>query len=202
MFTLFFACTATNPVVDSTADTAPVFDGVALLSERLSGRFDSADQAEADPSYYAVSLLGCPVDAPELGEHVLYIEQALTTNLAAPYRQRLYVLSESDGVYVSAIYTLANEGAAIGLCDRATATFSSGEATLKSGCEVKLTWDGEHFEGGTDLGTCASTLNGASYATSEVLITEDRIESWDRGYDDGDDQIWGATAGAYIFVRR
>ena len=58
------------------------------------------------------------------------------------------------------------------------------------------------FEGGTQGTGCGSTLQGATYATSEVTVQQDLLLSWDRGFNDDDVQVWGATAGAYRFVRR
>lgn len=204
--TLFLlACASTPTPIDSSppVDTAPVFDGLALLQERLSGVFDSSAQAATNPTYYDVTLTACEVDAGGLGEHVLYIEQAITSSLGAPYRQRLYVLSQDGDTYVSSIYTLDDEASAVGLCAEDTlGVFTPQDVDLKPGCEVKMTWNGEAFEGGTDIGTCASDLNGSTYATSEVVITENRIDSWDRGYDENDNQVWGATAGGYVFDRK
>jgi hypothetical protein len=55
------------------------------------------------------------------------------------------------------------------------------------------------FTGSTVEDRCRSTLRGATYATSEVKVYPDRIESWDRGFDGADEQVWGAVAGPYVF---
>ena len=47
-----------------------------------------------------------------------------------------------------------------------------------------------------------SALRGASYAASEVVVTPEGIESWDRGFDADGRQVWGAEEGAYVFKRR
>ena len=57
------------------------------------------------------------------------------------------------------------------------------------------------FYGGTVGTGCASTLRGAAYATSEVELFPDRLETWDRGYDAGGAQAWGATGSGYVFDR-
>jgi hypothetical protein len=44
-------------------------------------------------------------------------------------------------------------------------------------------------------------LRGASYATSEVVITDEQLLSWDRGWDANGKQVWGAETGGYIFVK-
>ena len=58
------------------------------------------------------------------------------------------------------------------------------------------------FAGGTRGEGCESTLMGARYATSEVELRDDGLDSWDRGFNAQGMQVWGATAGAYRFVRR
>ena len=55
------------------------------------------------------------------------------------------------------------------------------------------------FEGSTVENECVSTLRGAAYATSEVTVSRERLTSWDRGFDAGGGQVWGATEGPYIF---
>ena len=178
--------------------------------EWLSGRFDSEDQSRAQPDFFAIQLLGCAVDAPNIGARALYIEQAVLDNPSAPYRQRLYVVesmsgSEGSPVITSTVFELINEDELIGLCDlprEERPTFGNADVSLRSGCEVYLAWRDDHFEGGTRGEECRSTLSGASYATSEVFIGPEEIRSWDRGFDASGEQVWGAVSGAYEFIRR
>jgi CpeT protein len=44
-------------------------------------------------------------------------------------------------------------------------------------------------------------LRGATYATSEVIIKNQQMISWDRGYDSSDRQVWGAEKGGYVFEK-
>ena len=93
----------------------------------------------------------------------------------------------------------------MGICDSnglIAISFSPSDVERRDGCEVYLQWTGDAFAGSTEGKACSSTLGGAAYATSEVVIEVDRITSWDRGYDAGDVQVWGAEAGAYIFLRK
>ena len=194
--------TACGEKSDDTATDS--FDLLDTFETQLAGRFDSLDQSIADPTYYDIQLHACPVEAPELGEHVLYIEQALLSNVQSPYRQRLYVLSsQSDDTVRSTIYTISNEDDFIGLCNRdEIATFEVGSYEKRTGCDVVLTYNGIGFEGSTDDGTCPSDMNGATYATAIVTTTPDTITSWDQGWNDQGEQKWGAIDGAYIFQRR
>jgi hypothetical protein len=146
----------------------------------------------------------CPVDAPELGPRVLYVEQAVAGSESAPYRQRLYVVepAEAAGSAVSRVFELADPASFVGQCARAERrSVSASEASEKVGCAVTLAWDGEHFEGGTTGTACASERSGASYTSSEVTLDERLLASWDRGFDASGTQVWGATAGPYEFDR-
>jgi len=177
-------------------------DYVQLAVEHLEGRFDSSEQSEEDWSYYAISLVMCQVEAPEIGEAVLYVEQAQVETLNQPYRQRLYVLEGlQEGEVQSSVYELEDPAAAVGLCDNEERYFSADEALLKDGCAVYMRWNGSGFSGETEEGTCRSEINGASYATSIVEMSMEEISSWDQGWNSEGEQVWGAVDGAYVFKR-
>ncbi len=40
------------------------------------------------------------------------------------------------------------------------------------------------------------------YTTSEVVLSSDRMVSWDRGWDAEGKQAWGAEKGGYVFIKR
>jgi hypothetical protein len=55
------------------------------------------------------------------------------------------------------------------------------------------------WAGSTEGNGCSSSLRGARYATSEVIVTPEELRSWDRGFDAEGKQVWGAVKGAYRF---
>ena len=61
---------------------------------------------------------------------------------------------------------------------------------------------GDGFEGSTNGKQCPSNLRGAAYATSVVTIRPDGMLSWDRGFDDKGQQVWGATKAGYQFKKQ
>lgn len=70
------------------------------------------------------------------------------------------------------------------------------------GCEVIIKrLDANTFIGSTVEKNCSSNLRGASYTTTEVTISKNTLLSWDRGYNDKDEQVWGAVKGGYKFKR-
>lgn len=187
------------------------------LTRLLSGRFDSKDQAAKDKTYFEITLHICRIDAPEIGPRVLYVEQARPP--AAPYRQRLYVIDRKDAsTAVSRVFELRTPKAWVGACeDMKPRTAVPTDAEEKSGCGVEMhlvspgvfegatgdfKWNGGTFAKDPTGQKCPSDLNGASYASSTVRLTEAELLSWDRGLTSEEKQVWGATAGGYHFLRR
>lgn len=176
-----------------------------VLYRYLQGSFDSVDQAAQDPAnYYEISLEMCVVSEPSLGERVLYVEQAVMSTPDDPYRQRLYAVERVDETTaVSRVYEYRYPHVLVGLCDDPeSADLNSNYIEEREGCGVVMTWDGERLSGGTEGQGCTSDLGGAAYASSEVSLDAEVLTSWDRGFDTEGQQVWGATAGPYVFVRR
>jgi len=186
-------------------ETPRVSGEVAAL---LAGTFDSKAQAEANPDgFRAVRLVSVMVPKSRLGSGapVLYLEQALVSTPDKPYRQRFYRIEETvDGGVVSRVFepkeTLAVSGKWRDPSD--LALYGPGDVTERIGCAVRLKKTAEGWEGGTEGTGCPSALSGARYATSRVKLAPERMESWDRGYDLEDRQVWGAKDGPYVFERR
>ena len=176
------------------------------LSTYLVVEFSSTKQTQENDNFRDISLRTCRVKLPELGEHVLYVEQAVTENIKNPYRQRLYQLSQlADGRLQSAIYTLDKPKAWVGACDGAKDGKHPAATGLafkrKPGCEVFLSFDGSAFRGQTQGKACATSLRGARYAQAEVELTAQSMKALDRGFDENDKQVWGSEHGPYQFER-
>lgn len=186
-----------------TAKPAPSI--VDRLASYLTGEFDSSAQAGRDAEYRTILLAICPVEAPELGPRVLYVEQAAATTPTQPYRQRLYVLEQTGAATVtSRVFEFTRPEAVVGSCAHATTRpqFRAADVTERDGCAVVLTLRDDQFVGSTQGLLCKSSLRGASYATSEVTLDAAGMRSWDRGFDAAGAQVWGATTGPYEFVRK
>ncbi len=167
----------------------------------MQGSFTSEIQAGIDSTYFNISLHMYPIWNDK--GNFLYVEQALNARQNKPYRQRIYEVTQlNDSMFSSAIYTIENDSLWIGKwkTPKAFDSLSMRQVSKKEGCEVILKRiDSDYFKGQTGEKSCESTLYGASYATSEVEIFSDKIISWDRGFDDNDEHIWGAEKGGYIF---
>jgi hypothetical protein len=136
---------------------------------------------------------------------VLYLEQALVSTPDKPYRQRFYRIEETaDGGVVSRVFEPKEPVAVSGKWRDPSdlALYGAGDVVERIGCAVRLKKTAEGWEGGTEGTSCPSALSGARYATSRVKVGPERMESWDRGYDLEDRQVWGAKEGPYVFERR
>lgn len=183
----------------STAETP-----AARLLRHLEGTFDTAAQAKADREYFDITLTHCRVDLPSLGKDVLYVEQARTSSLAAPYRQRVYVIdTKGEDTAVSRIFEHRDPKVLTGLCAKTPRpALSAADLEEKAGCAVTMAWKGDRFEGSTAPRACLSNYQGATYTMSEVSVSPTEVRSWDRGFDASDQQVWGAAKGPYVFVRK
>ncbi|MEM6523252.1 MAG: chromophore lyase CpcT/CpeT [Bacteroidota bacterium] len=177
-----------------------------LLESYLIGSFNSREQSLKDSSYFNIHLNVSPIwKNKDYQERWLYVEQAAASQLDLPYRQRVYRLSINEAKeYVSAIYLIKDPIRFAGdyKLDNPLSGLTPDSLELKTGCEVILQKTENGFEGRTGVRTCSSELLGASYATSKVELTSEVLTSWDQGFDDSGQQVWGAEKGPYIFKRK
>jgi hypothetical protein len=188
----------------ATAQSADSQADCATLVEWMSGSFSSAEQAAADSAYYDIRLEMVRVWPERSDAHWMYIEQAVAGNTDAPYRQRVYRVTQiEEDLFKSEVFTLPDPEEHVGAwaSDDPLHELTPDDLELRGGCAVFLRQDalGE-FSGGTVGRGCGSELRGAAYATSEVVVGPGRIESWDRGFDSEGNQVWGAEKGPYVFL--
>lgn len=194
---LFAACTTPS---DSDAQ-----GDLDTLAAWMSGSFSSQAQAEADPEFFDIRLHMAPIWKDRTDGYWFYVEQAAASSLNRPYRQRVYHLTQHDETtFESAVFELSEPDKHIGAWNKPEPLIDLTPASLirRPGASIFLKRkDEESFAGSTDGKKCLSDYRGASYATSEVEITEKWIYSWDRGFDAEDNQVWGAVKGGYLFDR-
>ena len=177
---------------------------VSEVARRLTGSFSSEAQAKEDPAFLDVRLHMAPIWTSRTDGPWIYVEQAMATALDKPYRQRIYrLVDRGDGAVESLVYELENPAERVGAWrDPSRFDADSPESlVLRDGCSIVLEPAGEAWIGSTNDRDCESSLRGARYATSEVVLLEQGLDTWDRGFDAEGKQVWGATKGAYRFRR-
>ena len=172
----------------------------------MMGNYSSATQATEDPANFKhVVLHIAPIWVERRDGRWLYVEQAMADAQDKPYRQRVYrVMDASDGVD-SMVFELPGDplryAGAWKDPDRMNQLMPD-LLTPREGCSVHLRRSGNgEWAGGTGEQTCESSLRGASYASSRVWLTPDRMRTWDQGFDASGKQVWGATTGPYVFIK-
>lgn len=189
----------------SAARTEPAArPNVERVAALLTGVFSSAEQARVEPAYFEVRLVVHPIWSERSDGPWLYVEQAMATALDRPYRQRVYHLVADGEAVVSEVYELPDPARAVGCFreEQPLAELAPADLLRRAGCEIVLVpVGGDEFQGSTLGSACPSSLNGAAYATSQVVLRDGLLASWDRGFDAAGRQVWGATDGAYEFLR-
>ena len=182
--------------------TAPTDGGLQELVNIMQGHYTSEQQSVRDTTYFNISLRMTPI-WKQKGNY-LFVEQAMATKQDKPYRVRIYKISQQKNLVVSEIYTIKNEKNWIGkwATPQAYDALPMTDIDLKKGCEVILDRvEKNKFIGKTGIQTCPSELRGASFASSIVTVTANRLDSWDQGFDKAGKQVWGAEKGGYEFIR-
>lgn len=192
-------------VIGLALSPVPARADLPTLARWLGGSFSSAAQAAADTNYFDIRLRVVPAWTDRADGPWLYVEQATATAQDKPYRQRVYRLRDGgDGTFTSEVFALPGARRFAGAWRQAQplAELTPDSLLVRDGCAVVLRREAnDRFAGGTVGQACASDLRGAAYATSEVTVGPDTIESWDRGFAADGTQAWGATGGGYVFVR-
>ncbi len=177
-----------------------------LLVSFMVGDFSSQVQSQRDSDFYDIRLHIRPIWMQDKANHWLYVEQAVASAESKPYRQRVYKV-ESDGAdgYKSIVYTLPDQANWAGKYKTPEAfdLLKPTDLSLREGCTVflKKQKDGS-YAGATQGIGCESTLRGAKYASSKATITKNVLRSWDQGFNEKGEQVWGAKKGAYEFVKQ
>lgn len=195
-------CASTRPPQANAAER------LDTLAAWMSGIFTSEAQSKADAEFRNVRLVMYPIWTDRTDGKWLYAEQAVVESLDKPYRQRVYHLMVlPDGSIESVVYLIPGDATLLANAWQQPHFLENLRPDLlrqREGCEVFLTFDaaGREFVGGTQGTGCPSERAGASYATSEIAISDGVLVSWDRGFDKSGVQVWGATKGGYRFVRQ
>jgi CpeT protein len=176
------------------------------LASTMAGSYTSAEQAKTDTSYFEIELEMVRIWPKRRDGAWFYVEQATADSKAKPYRQRVYHVQEvNDSTFTSNILTIKG-----GELHSYGAFADPGKARTPEprfvGTAGRLRHHpasaGNTYTGSTHDRDCPSKRGKAVYTTSEVVLSSDRMVSWDRGWDAEGQQAWGAEKGGYVFIKR
>ncbi|MBD2036327.1 chromophore lyase CpcT/CpeT [Leptolyngbya sp. FACHB-321] len=206
----FCLITIVRPAFGDTAQLALEQQAEAVAS-RLEGVMDTSAQALVNAKAPNVRMTTCRVRLPateaerQPNSIFLYQEQALTKNLASPYRQRFLQISPS--AYSQSVRSLSFKPATltdwINFCGK-----PGGDRTIQlrdlgtAVCSVFLKPSGDAYVGNTPADGCPANIRGAVRIKNHIVLQTIGMDTWDRGFDAAGKQVWGATAESYQFRRR
>ncbi len=179
--------------------------GLESLAAIMEGSYTTVEQAKADTSYMEIELEMVRIWGKRKDGAWFYVEQAAADTKDRPYRQRVYRVQEvNDSTFTSDIFTIKSGEALQGAYKDPLKldALRADSLGLLEGCTIRLQRRGNVYVGGTHGRDCPNQRGKAAYATSEVSLSSNRMVSWDRGYNDAGEQVWGAEKGGYIFLKR
>lgn len=190
------------------------WDHARIVADSLSGEKFSKEQASRDPdNFFNIRMLTCPAAEMVDGSKLLYLEQAFWRTPQKPFRQRFYMVKPCPkelkcDVEVSS-YAIREVEEYKNFCDRPRDQRPLPEEVIGDIGEHLTTIHlrrcdrGKRclYEGSTPPGGFPNSWqNGATYSTSELAVLKNNeIHTWDRGFDDDGNQVWGVKAGPYEF---
>ncbi|OMP11423.1 Chromophore lyase CpcT/CpeT [Corchorus capsularis] len=189
------------------------WDHARIVARSLNGEKFSREQASRDPeNFFNIRASTCPAAELVDGSKVLYFEQAFWRTPQKPFRQRFFMVKpcpkdQKCDVEVST-YAIRDMEEYKNFCDRPRDQRPLPEEVIGDIAEHLTTIHlrrcerGKRclYEGSTPPGGFPNSWNGAAYCTSELsILKNNEIHTWDRGYDDDGNQVWGVREGPYEF---
>ncbi|XP_051136033.1 chromophore lyase CRL, chloroplastic [Andrographis paniculata] len=189
------------------------WDHTRIVADSLAGEKFSREQASRDPeNYFNLRWLSCPAAEMVDGSRVLYFEQAFWRSPHKPFRQRFFMVEpcskEMKCDVKLSTYAIRDSEEYRNFCDRSKDQRPQPEEVIGDIAEhlttvyLKRCDRGKRclYEGSTPADGFPNNWNGASTCTSDITILKNNeIHSWDRGYDEEGNQVWGVKGGPYEF---
>lgn len=199
----------THPVQAQKQASTEMPQQVSEVAKLLEGKMDTTAQVAANPKRPSVQMTTCRVNVniPHTSEPTifLYQEQALTSRLAEPYRQRLLAISPTpnrDSVQSLAL-KLVTPKQWIGVCEKPESQrlFQANDLDAPV-CTVYLKRSPNGYLGETPVQGCPANVRGAVRITNTIELNREGMNTWDRGFDANGKQVWGAESEAYQFRKQ
>lgn len=173
--------------------------------KNITGKFSSKEQASEESGYSNVVLSNTPIWKERSG-YWLYQELYDAEKNTSVYYQRIINIKQVDSLVISTTSYIIpdqkkykNAWKDITILEHLT----TDSLAIRNGCDVYFKKETSTiYQGKTKKQTCLSSFSKKiSYTTSDIVISKNKISSWDRGYDSNGKQIWGKIQGPYIFIR-
>lgn len=175
------------------------------LAAAMTGTFSTTEQARGDQNFRNLTMHATPIWTDRMDGPWLYAEQALSDAPEHPHRQHIYqLIALTESSLELHVFDLPEPIAVTGAWKNPLhlGKLTPVDLSTHQVCTLvfQIQSDGS-FKGGTGVQGYASTLRGASFATTEMTVSAQQILLWDRGYNANGTQVWGSVRGGYLFKR-
>jgi hypothetical protein len=169
--------------------------------KRISGTFSTLEQHKEDSTFDDVTVHTKLIRKDKNGIYWVYTEQGETKNYA-PYRQRVYQIALVDDYIKLRIYYLNDISKHSYFKAETIKNIEIGDIKLKPGCDLVIVSKGDGVYGGqTNDKSCIATFRGSTYNTTDFEVHKEYVKSWERGWNDKGEQVWGSRRGYYIYKK-
>lgn len=172
----------------------------------LVGMMDTSAQTQGNPQAPNVRMTTCIIELSgvenEINSVYLYQEQALNDKLKEPYRQRFLEISsvENENTIESTAFRAIQPQRWINFCDRPENQRNVNLDDLgEAVCRVSLRKLMTIYIGETPSEGCPTNMGGAVRMTNTVILHSQGMDTYDRGFDEQGNQVWGAENEGYQF---
>ena len=173
----------------------------------MAGEFSNFDQALTNSALFAhIKVCMRPMPYDFFNGYSFFLEQAYSSNTSDPYRLRVFHI-KPVGEHLELIHYKPTDAATGKIKGAARDLSILSKVSMEDlepmpGCDMIVTWEGNCFKGIVEEGRGCRVFrnNKESYLDNRFEITENHLNSIDRGRDPETDEIlWGSLAGAFEF---
>lgn len=171
---------------------------IKRYTKNISGVFWTQEQHLKDSAFDNVIVRTDLIRIDGDGTYWMYTEQGEFENYT-PYRKRVYELKLIKDVILQRIHYIKNEDKFSYLNYK---SITNDDIQLKEGCDIWIILDDDgNYNGNTDGKNCVATFRGSSYVTTDFWVERKEVGSWERGWNEFDEQVWGSVRGYYIYKK-
>lgn len=190
-------------IAESHEPPLPLEQQVHEIADHLIGVMDTSAQAQVEANRVSVQMTTCEVTVLGVDSSnsvFLYQEQALLDRVDQPYRQRFLQITPGPTRAESRTYKPSDVEPWVGWCtlpraERQVTVTDLGEQV----CEIALRPSVLGYVGSTSLAGCPTTVRGAVRITNVVVLHDQGMDTWDRGFDRDGNRVWGAEDEPYRY---
>jgi hypothetical protein len=169
--------------------------------KRITGTFSTEEQHKEDSTFDNVRVYTKLIRKDKNNIYWVYTEQGEFVNYT-PYRQRVYQIALVDDYIKLRIYYLNDITKHSYFKPETIKNITLADIKLKRGCDLDIRLRGDGVYGGqTDDKKCIATFRGSTYTTTDFWVYEDMVMSWERGWNDKDEHVWGSSKGHYFYKK-